>query len=175
MSTTDYIIDIALILVVLLQIREHEITNRSLIRPLLILGVAFATYLRSVPTAGNDLLLAGVLTIVGVVLGIASGSTAIFGATPEGAVTVRSGWVSVSFWVLGMGSRFAFVYWITHSGSAWVVRFSMAHSISSSDAWTVALLAMAAGQVICRISVLALRRRARARAAVAGARSLDFA
>jgi hypothetical protein len=40
MSTSTYIIDAALVLLVLLQIRERPLTNRQLIRPLVILGVA---------------------------------------------------------------------------------------------------------------------------------------
>jgi hypothetical protein len=32
---------------------------------------------------------------------------------PDGEVLARAGWASAFFWVLGMGSRFAFIFWIT--------------------------------------------------------------
>lgn len=70
----------------------------------------------------------------------------------------RSGWVSGFFWVLGMGSRFAFIYYISHGGVSWVQQFSAQHAITSSEAWTVALLAMAVFEVCARSLVLAVRR-----------------
>ncbi len=65
MTTTDYLIDSVLVLLVLLQIKERTLTTKTLIRPLLIVGIAVANYLRGVPTAGNDLVLVAILAIVG--------------------------------------------------------------------------------------------------------------
>ena len=31
-------------------------------------------------------------------------------------MTFHTGWISGVFWVLGMGSRFAFIYYISHGG-----------------------------------------------------------
>jgi hypothetical protein len=73
-------------------------------------------------------------------------------------VLARSGWASGFFWVLGMGSRFAFIYWITHSGAASIASFSASHSITGGEAWTVALLAMAVFEVCGRSLIQALRR-----------------
>ena len=42
MTTTDYLIDSVLVLLVLLQIRERTLTTKTLIRPLLIVGIAVA-------------------------------------------------------------------------------------------------------------------------------------
>jgi hypothetical protein len=42
----------------------------------------------------------------------------------DGVVTTRSGWLSGIFWVLGMGSRFAFLVWIAHGGAASIASFS---------------------------------------------------
>ena len=57
MTTTDYLIDSALVLLVLLQIRDHELTIRQLLRPLIILAIAIISYLHGLPTGGNDLVL----------------------------------------------------------------------------------------------------------------------
>jgi hypothetical protein len=43
------------------QITERPLTGRTLVRPLVLMEVAVATYLRGFPTAGHDVLLAGVL------------------------------------------------------------------------------------------------------------------
>jgi hypothetical protein len=158
MTTTDYLIDSALVLLVLLQIKERPLTNRQLVRPLVILGIAVVSYLHGVPTAGNDLVLVGALAIVGAGIGVASGVTAMMRRGSDGEVLMRSGWASGFFWVLGMGSRFAFIYWISHSGASSIQTFSAQHSITSSEAWTVALLAMAVAEVLGRTGILAARR-----------------
>jgi hypothetical protein len=158
MTTTDYLIDSALVLLVLLQIKERPMTRRQLIRPLIILGVAVASYLHGIPTRGNDLPLLGVFAVVGGLIGIASGVTVIMNRRDDdGVVTFRSGWVSGFFWVLGMGSRFGFVYWITHGGVNSVAHFSANHQITSTEAWTVALLGMAVFEVVGRTVTMALR------------------
>jgi hypothetical protein len=157
MSTSTYIIDSALVLIVLLQIKERTLTTRQLIRPLVILGIAVVSYLHGIPTAGNDLVLAGVLAVVGGLIGIASGVTVIMKRRSEGIVTFRSGWVSGFFWVLGMGSRFGFAYWASHGGVSSIASFSASHHITSGEAWTVALLAMAIFEVCGRTLTMALR------------------
>src|ERR1700744_2591742 len=159
MSTSDYLIDSALVLLVLLQIKERELTPMQLIRPVVILGIAIVSYLHGIPTAGNDLVLVGVLALVGGLIGVASGATVIFRRADDGRIWFRAAWLSAFFWVLGMGSRFAFAYWSSHGGSGTVGTFSAHPAMSSGEAWTVALLAMAAFEVLGRTAVLAIRRR----------------
>lgn len=169
MTTTDYLIDSVLVLLVLLQIRERTLTTKTLIRPLLIVGIAVANYLRGVPTAGNDLVLVAILAIVGGAIGLASAQTVIMRGGPDGEVLARAGWASAFFWVLGMGSRFAFIFWITHSGAASIADFSGQHAITGS-AWTVALLAMAVCEVVARSALMAARRQR-----LHGRRAFEFA
>jgi hypothetical protein len=158
MTTTDYLIDSVLVLLVLLQIREQRLTTRLLIRPLIIVGIAVASYLNGFPTAGNDLVLVAVFALIGGLIGVASGRTVLMRRDADGGILARSGWASAFFWVLGMGSRFAFVYWISHSGASSIAHFSAQHSISSGEAWTVGLLAMAVFEVCGRSLVMAARR-----------------
>jgi hypothetical protein len=159
MTTTDYLIDSALILLVLLQIKERPLTTRELLRPVIIVAVAVVSYLHGIPTAGNDLLLAGALALLGGAIGVASGQTVLMQRGSAGAALARSGWLSGLFWVLGMGSRMAFLVWISHGGSATIATFSTQHSITSGEAWTVALLSMAVAEVLGRTAVMALRSR----------------
>jgi hypothetical protein len=158
MTTTDYLIDSALVLLALLQIKERPLTTKALIRPLVIVAIAVVNYLHGIPTAGNDLVLVGVLALLGLSIGVASGQTVSMWRGREGEVLARAGWLSGFFWVLGMGSRFAFLVWISHGGAATIGRFSAQHAITSLEAWTVALLAMAVFEVWGRSLVLAARR-----------------
>ena len=158
MTTTDYLIDATLVLLVLFQIKERELTTRALIRPLIVLSIAVFTYLHGIPTAGNDLILLAVFALTGSLIGVASGLTVFMRRGPGGEVLARSGWASGFFWVLGMGSRFAFLVWATHGGIATIASFSAQHSITGNEAWTVALLAMAVFEVCGRSLIQALRR-----------------
>ena len=76
----------------------------------------------------------------------------------DGDVLARTGWVSAFFWVLGMGSRFAFLIWVNNGGAVTIGHFSATHSITGGEAWTVALLAMAVFEVCGRTLIQALRR-----------------
>jgi hypothetical protein len=157
MTTTDYLIDSLLVLLVLLQIKERSLTTKALVRPLVIVGIAVANYLHGIPTAGNDLVLVTVLALVGSAIGLASAQTVIMRVGSHAEVLARAGWASATFWVLGMGSRFAFIYWITHTGGSSIAQFSAQHAITGS-AWTVALLAMALCEVVSRSTLMAVRR-----------------
>jgi hypothetical protein len=159
MTTADYLIDSALVLLVLLQVKERELTTKMLVRPFIILAIAVVNYLHGIPTSGNDLVLAGALALIGGLIGVASGATVIFRRTDDERVMFRAGWASAIFWVLGMGSRFAFAYWSSHGGADSIAHFSVHHSISGGNAWTVALLAMAVFEVAGRTLVMAARRR----------------
>ncbi len=159
MSPTDYLIDSALVLLVLLQIKERKLTTQAIIRPIVIVGIAVANYFHHIPTAGNDLVLISVLALTGLSIGVASALAVHMRRGDDGAVLARAGWASAFFWVLGMGSRFAFLVWISHGGSSSIASFSAAHSITSGAAWTDALLSMAVLEVLGRSLTMALRRR----------------
>jgi hypothetical protein len=158
MTTTDYLIDSALVLLVLLQIKERRLTTASIVRPIVIVGVAVANYFHNIPTAGNDLVLIAVLALTGLSIGVASALTVHMRRGGHGEALARAGWASACFWVLGMGSRFAFLIWISHGGASSIASFSAAHSITSGAAWTDALLSMAVLEVLGRSLTMAMRR-----------------
>jgi hypothetical protein len=122
-----------------------------------IVGIAVATYVRGIPTAGNGLVLVAILALVGGAIGLASAQTVLMRVGAGGGVLARAGWGSGFFWVFGVGSRFAFIYWITHSGASSIAHVSAQHAVTGS-AWTVALLAMAVWEVVSRSVLLAVRR-----------------
>jgi len=171
MSLTDYLIDSALVLLVLLQIKERPLTDRSFIRPIVIVTIAVVSYFHSLPTAGNDLVLILVLGAFGALLGLgAARTTFVRRRAEDGVVVARAGWMAGLLWVLGMGLRFAFLVWISHSGATSLAHFSATHAITGAAAWTDALLAMALFEVLGRSGLLYVRRgRARSTASLARA------
>jgi hypothetical protein len=157
MTTTDWILDIVLIAVVFLQLREQRLGLRTFLLPVAIIGWAATQYLHGFPTAGNDVLLVAILTIVGAVFGLFSGLLTRVRQV-NGQVYVRATLGAAALWVIGMGARMAFAVWTSStSGKEHIASFSVSHDITSGEAWVVALLLMAFGQVLVRLAIVAIR------------------
>ena len=73
MTTTDYLMNIALIALVILQIRGHKVTRARLVFPLVATVFVAAQFLHAIPTAGNDLVLIVGFAAVGAALGAGAG------------------------------------------------------------------------------------------------------
>jgi hypothetical protein len=159
MTTTDWFIDIALLLIVLRQLRQERLTTRTVLLPLGMIAWAAGSYLTSLPTAGNDVLLAVVLAATGVVFGLAGGLlTRVRHA--GGHVLIKASRSAAALWIISMGFRLGFAVWSTHpSGAAHLTSFSAAHSITGGQAWVVALLLMAVGEVVVRLGTIVIRGR----------------
>lgn len=162
MTATDYILDLGLIGLVLVQVRGRRLTLHSLLLPVGIVAWVAHTYLTSVPTAGNDLLLVAVCSAVGLALGTGAGLLTRITAGPDGAPVARAGWAAAVLWVVGVGFRFAFQEFATHGGDQAIAHFSAAHAITSGQAWVAALVLMAIGEALARTVVLAARTYGRA-------------
>ena len=159
MTTTEWITDIALLLVVFRQLREDRLDLKTFLIPLGIVAFVAHTYLDSVPTGGNDLILVGTLMGVGAVLGIAGGVYTRVRAAGE-HILIKAGAVSAILWVLGMGARMAFQLWTEHGGGADdVARFSVAHHITGEQAWVAAFVLMALTEVVTRLATIFARSR----------------
>jgi hypothetical protein len=157
MSPVDYVIDLLLIALVLRQIRRQLLTAWSIILPSVLIIAAGLNYLRPFRIGGNDLALIVLLTAVGTTLGALSGLTTRVWRE-DGAIMSQAGAAAALLWVLGMAARFGFAYYGTHGGGAEVTRFSFSHGITSTAAWTTALVLMAFGEVLARVLVLQARR-----------------
>lgn len=172
MTLSDYVIDISLIAVVALQLRGRRLTLHSLLLPVVLVAWAASSYLHSVPTAGNDLLLVVIAAVVGTALGALCGLSTTVKAGPEGHAVARAGVAAAVLWVLGVGTRFAFQLYVAYGGAPALERFSASHSITSGQAWVAALVLMAMGEALARTAVLAIRARSFAPWRIAGARSI---
>lgn len=158
MTTTTWIIDIALILIVFRQLREGPLGPKSYLLPLGIVTFVGCSYLDGIPTGGNDLVLIGALMGVGAVLGVAGGIFTWMRHS-DGHVLIKAGAISAALWVLGMGARLGFELWVDHGGAASVARFSTDHRITSGDAWVAALVLMALTEVVTRLATIFVRSR----------------
>jgi ABC-type antimicrobial peptide transport system permease subunit len=159
MTLVDYVIDLALIALVFRQLHTRELTLNAVLLPLALCAVAAANYLRAFAPAGNDLLLIGAFSFIGLILGLVSGVATHVWRENQGKIVSKAGAVAAVSWVLGMGFRFLFaIYASTSRGGMAVARFSLRHTITSAQAWTTALVAMAILEVAGRTALLQYRR-----------------
>jgi hypothetical protein len=157
MTITDWIIDIALVLIVFRQLREERLTARTILLPVALMSWAGFTYLHSIPTGGNDLVLIGLLTAVGVVFGVVGGllTRVRYGS---GNVYIKATVSAAALWVVSMGFRMGFAVWSSYgSGVSHISSFSAAHDITSGQAWVTALILMAFGEVVVRLGTILIR------------------
>jgi hypothetical protein len=114
-------------------------------------------YLHSIPSAGNDLVLIGLLAAVGLALGVMGGFATKVRAG-DGVAVARVGWIAGGLLVLGIGARLVFAFAIGHGFEPVVRSFSIAHEIGGS-AWPVALVLMALIEVGARVTIVQARGR----------------
>jgi hypothetical protein len=157
MTTTDYLLNAAFVLLVLRQAKERELDRRSVTVPLILMFWVGALYLHTLPTAGNDLLLIGGLALVGLTLGVAGGLATQVRAE-RGVALARVGWLAGGLLVIGIGARMLFAFAVGHGFESTVRTFSIDHRIGPA-AWPVALVLMALIEVGARIVIVQVRGR----------------
>lgn len=157
MTTTEYLLNAAFVLLVLRQARERELDRRSVTVPLLLMLFVGARYLNALPTAGNDLVLIVGLAALGLILGLLGGFATQVRAG-DGVALARVGWIAGGLLVAGIGSRMAFAFAVNHGLRPDVAGFSIAHQIGAA-AWPAALVLMALLEVGARIAVVQVRGR----------------
>ena len=158
MTTSEYLINAAFVLLVLRQARERRLDLRSFLVPLVILFFVARQYVHSLPTAGNDLLLVLALASVGLTLGVLSGLATSVRAGGDGVALARVGWVAGVLLVAGIGARMVFAFAVTHGAEPAIRSFSISHQIGAA-AWPVALVSMAVFEVVTRLVIVQLRGR----------------
>lgn len=158
MTITEYILNFALVGLVVLQLRGHRITRARLLVPVVVTVWVAGQFLHSIPTAGNDVLLETSLASVGALLGVAAGlATSVKRIGAE--AFAKAGAFAAVLWVVGIGARVAFSLWVSHGGRASVARFSAVHHITSGNAWAAGFVLMAMIEVALRTGVLFVKAR----------------
>ena len=158
MTTSDYLINAAFVLVVLRQARARRVDFRSLIAPLLAIVYVAHIYVHSLPTAGNDLVLVGALAAFGLSLGTASGIATQIRPGANGVALARVGWIAGVLLMVGICGRMVFVFVVTHGAEPALRSFSVAQHIGAA-AWPVALVLMAVCEVLTRLTIVQVRGR----------------
>jgi len=161
MSTTDYLIGFSALALVLWNMRRHELTDRRLLRPIIIATVVCGAFLHAVPTAGA----AGALVGAGLLIGIACGAVSAFATRLErdgstGPVIATATPLAVTVTGLAFASRLGFAFAATNGLGPAIGRFSASIGIHSAQAWIAALVLMAAADLVVRALILWQRRTA---------------
>lgn len=156
-TTTTYLVNAFLVLLVVRQIREHRLDLAALARPVIAVGVAAVLFVHTIPTQGNDRLLVLLCVSVGAVMGAVAGTATHIRNGADGSVLGRAGWLAAGLWVGGVGARMAFVFATTHGAGPAVASFSVAHDITGAEAWVAALVLMALADVMTRLVVVYVR------------------
>jgi hypothetical protein len=159
MSINMYVINAILVLMVVRQIREHQLDLRALAVPVLAVGCAAVFLLHSVPGGGNDIALELICVSAGAAMGAVGGLSTRLRRSADGRPLGRAGWLAASMWIGGVGARMAFAFAAAHGAGPAIARFSVAHQITGSAAWVAALVMMALADVLTRLVVVYLRGR----------------
>ncbi len=158
MTITDYLINAVFVFVVLRQARERKVDARSFLVPMAVVLYVAHMYVHSIPTAGDDLVLVGVLASVGLALGVLGGFATHLRMGADGDVLARVGWIAGALLIAGISSRMVFVCAVHHGAYHAVSAFSVANHIGAA-AWPVALVSMAMIEVAARLVTVQLRAR----------------
>ena len=158
MTITDYLINAVFVFVVLRQARERRLDLRSLVGPVAAMFFVAQQFVHTIPTAGNDLVLIGLLAVVGVALGLMSGFATHVRAGSDGVALARVGWLAGCLLMVGICGRMVFVFAVTHGFEPAVGSFSVSHQIGAA-AWPVALVSMAICEVTVRLATIQIRGR----------------
>jgi hypothetical protein len=158
MTTTEYALNVALVGLVLLQIRGITITKAALLFPVVMTTWIATSLLTAIPTAGNDLVLEVGGAIAGAGLGTLAGLAT--GVTRQGATAIaKAGAVAAVLWVAGIGARVGFSLWVGHGGAPTIRSFSISHHITGGPAWGTAFILMAITEVASRTGVIFIKTR----------------
>jgi hypothetical protein len=127
MSINTYLINALLVLLVVRQLREHQLDLRALAAPVLAVGAAAVMFLHSVPGGGNDIALELVVVAAGAAMSAIGGLATHLRLGADGRPLGRAGALAASVWIAGVGAWMAFAFAATHGAGPAIAAFSLAH------------------------------------------------
>jgi hypothetical protein len=154
-----YLINALLILLVIRQVREHQLDLRALAVPVLAVAAAAVMFLHAAPGGGSDLTLDLLCVSAGAAMGAIGGLATRLRPGAGGRPLGRTGVLAAGMWIAGVGARMVFYFAATHGAGPAIAAFSVAHHITGSAARTAALVMMALADVLTRLAVVYLRGR----------------
>lgn len=159
MDVTDALVSVALILLVVRQLRGRRLTLLSLAWPVLLVAWAGVEYLGAVPPYASDRALVAGLGALGAALGVTCGLLTRV-ESRAGVVVARASWLAAAAWIAGMGGRLAFGLLALHGGERIIAHASVRLDLHAAGTWSTALITMALAEVAARTGVLVTRHRA---------------
>lgn len=156
MTLTDYLLNLALIGLVILQIKGHRVTVVRLAVPVVLTVWGASQFLHAVPVGGNDVVLEGSLALLGAICGGLAGLMTTISRDGDGAIA-KAGTFAATLWVLGIGARVGFSLWVANGGRHTVAAFSRSAHITSGGAWAAGFILMAMVEVGARTCTLYAR------------------
>jgi hypothetical protein len=160
MNTTQWVLNLGILVLMLSQLGTHQATARRILVPLGVVTLVAFNFLPGTPTAGNDVAFETIGAVVGAVLGVVAASLMRLRTGSNGQVTVTAGAAYAALWTAIIGGRMAFALWATGAGAQQVGHFSMANHITG-PAWTSFFVLMALAMIATRTVVLGTRVAAR--------------
>ncbi|WP_305782616.1 hypothetical protein [Symbioplanes lichenis] len=158
MTATQYLISAAILVVGLLSLGTHEFKWSRMLRPVIIVAVVASIYLKSFPTAGNDVRLEAVGVGAGILLGVISGLLVkVRRDATTGRVLTTAGFGFAAVWIGAVVFRTLFAYGADHWFARGIYDFSRVHLITGGDAWTAAFVLMSLTMVLVRLAVTAVQ------------------
>lgn len=159
MTTFDYLLNISLVALVVLQLRGRRLDRRGLLLPLALVAWAASQYLHGIPTTGNDSVLVTLGIGAGLALGISSARLTRLNVDKDGVPIARATVAAAALWVVGIGARMGFSLYMQHGGAPTVMRFSQVHHLTGAG-WVTGMVLMAFVEVVSRTLILWARSRA---------------
>lgn len=155
MTNAELLLNIGVLVFVLVSgLGTRALTRRRFRLPIVLMVIVGIIFLRSVPTAGNDVGLEVILGLVGVGLGTVAGCIMeVNRDSADGSLVTKAAAGYAGLWIAVIGGRIFFAYGSEHLFPAQIATFSRQHAITGSSAWTAAFVIMALSMVAARVAV----------------------
>ncbi len=121
-----YLINALLVLLVVRQVREHQLDARALAVPVLAVAAAAVLFLHAVPGGGSDLRLGLACGSAGAAMGAIGGLATRLRPGPGGRPLGRAGALAAGMWIAGVGARMVFYFAASHGVGPAIAAFSIA-------------------------------------------------
>jgi hypothetical protein len=159
MTTGELLLNIGVLAFVLASgLGTRALTRRRFRLPIVLVVIVGFIFLRSVPTAGNDVAFDVILGLVGVAFGaLASCLMAVSRDRADGSLVTKAAAGYAALWIAVIGGRILFAYGSDHWFAAQIATFSREHAITGSSAWTAAFVIMAIAMVAARVAVTGIK------------------
>jgi hypothetical protein len=159
MTTGELLLNIGVLAFVLASgLGTRTLTRRRFRLPIVLVVIVGFIFLRSAPTAGNDVGFDVTFGLVGVAFGALAGCLMAVRRDPaDGSLVTKAAAGYAGIWIAVIGGRILFAYGSDHWFAVQIATFSRQHAITGSSGWTAAFVIMAISMVAARVAVTGLK------------------